>query len=128
MHDFKRLVDARGVDVLQPSLTRCGGIGQAKAIAQLAHANNLRLSPGVWGSPIAVAAAVHFAASFPITPHTDNVPYPLLIEYDVAENPMRDRMLKTPMELKNGALTVPTGPGLGIEIDEAAVREFLVKL
>ena len=128
VHDFKRLVEARGVDILQPSLTRCGGFGQAKAIAQLALMNNLRLSPGVWGNPVAVAAAVHFAASLPITPHTDNVPYPLMIEYDVAENPMRDKMLKTPMELKNGALTVPTGPGLGIEIDEAGVREFLVKL
>jgi D-galactarolactone cycloisomerase len=126
VHDFKRLIDARGVDIVQPSLTGCGGFGQAKAIAQLAQMNNLRVSPSVWGNPIALAAALHFSASTPVTPHTDNVPYPLIVEYDVGENSLRDKMLKTPLVIEDGALRVPPGPGLGVEIDDAAIAEFQV--
>ena len=124
VHDFKRLIDARGVDIVQPSLTGCGGFGQARAIAQLAHMNNLRVSPSVWGNPIALAAALHFSASLPVTPHTDHQPYPLIIEYDVGENLLRDKMLKAPIKLDNGMLTVPSGPGLGIEIAENDVKQF----
>jgi D-galactarolactone cycloisomerase len=124
VHDFKRLIDARGVDIVQPSLTGCGGFGQAKAIAQLAQMNNLRVSPSVWGNPVALAAAMHFSASLPVTPHTDNVPYPLIIEYDVGENPLRDKMLRAPLTISDGMLAVPTGPGLGIDINLAAVAEF----
>jgi D-galactarolactone cycloisomerase len=128
VHDFKRLIDLRGVDIVQPSLTGCGGFGQAKAIAQLAQVNNLRLSPSVWGNPVALAAALHFSASLPVAPHTDNVPYPLIVEYDVGENPLRDRMLKRPLLPQHGLLTVPTRPGLGIEVDSAAIKEFEVAL
>ncbi len=128
IHDFKRLVDARGVDIVQPSLTGCGGFGQARAIAQLAQMNNLRVSPSVWGNPVALAAALHFSASLPVTPHTDNVPYPLIIEYDVGENELRDRMLKTPLKIQDGVLAVPAGPGLGIDIAEDGVRPYEVEL
>ncbi|MGZ5835234.1 MAG: mandelate racemase/muconate lactonizing enzyme family protein [Xanthobacteraceae bacterium] len=127
VHDFKRLIDARGVDIVQPSLTGCGGFGQAKQIAQLAQMNNLRVSPSVWGNPIALAAALHFSTSLPVTPHTDNVPYPIIVEYDVGENPLRDKMLKKPLTVTNGLLSVPDGPGLGIEIDEDALTAFIAK-
>jgi D-galactarolactone cycloisomerase len=123
-HDFKRLVDARALDVLQPSVTTGGGFGQAKAVALLAQMNNLRLSPPCWGSAIGVAAAVHFAASLPVWPHTDHVPYPVLVEYDVSENPLRDRLAKNPVQPGAGGLPVPTGPGLGIELDSETVAAF----
>jgi D-galactarolactone cycloisomerase len=127
VHDFARLIEARGVDIVQPSLTGCGGFGQAKAIAQLAQMNNLRVSPSVWGNPVALAAALHFSASLPVTPHTDNVPYPLIIEYDVGENPLRDKMLRQPLTVTDGLLTVPKGHGLGIDIDVSAIAGFEAK-
>ena len=128
VHDFKRLIDARGVDIVQPSLTACGGFGQAKAIAQLAQMNNLRVSPSVWGNAVAISAALHFAASLPVSPHSENVPYPMLIEFDVGDNPLRDKILKAPLKLENGSLVVPTGVGLGIEIDEAAMKDYAVAI
>lgn len=126
VHDFKRLTEARGVDIVQPSITACGGFGQAKAIAQLAMMHNLRLSPSVWGNAVAIAAALHFSASLPVWPHSENVPYPLLIEYDVGENPLRDGVLKSPIRVEKGDLILPAGPGLGIEINEAAVKDYAV--
>ena len=128
VQDFKRLVEARGLDILQPSLTSCGGFGQAKAVALLATMNNLRLSPSVWGSAVAVAAAIHFTASLPVSPHSDNVPYPVLIEFDIGENPLRDRLLRQPLRRDESELAIPSGAGLGIELDLATVEKYTVKL
>jgi D-galactarolactone cycloisomerase len=126
VHDFKRAIDARAIDIAMPSVTSCGGFGQAKQIAQLALMNNLRVSPSVWGTSIAIVAALHFAASLPPGPHAGKVPYPVRIEYDIGENPLRDGIVTHPPKLEDGGLAVPAGPGLGIEIDIEAVERFRV--
>lgn len=128
VHDFQRMVEARALDILQPSLASCGGYGQAKAIALLAQANNLRLSPSVWGNAIAITASLHFAASLPIWPHSGNVPYPTIIEFNVGENPLREGILRLPLRVDRGALVVPNGPGLGVMINEAALSEYAITL
>jgi D-galactarolactone cycloisomerase len=122
--DFKRLTDAGGVDVLQPDLTLCGGFWQGRKIAELAHANHLRLSPHVWGGAVGLAAALHYIASLSIYPHSEHVPEPVLLEYDVGENPLRSEILKSPIRARDGVVAVPEGPGLGIEIDFDAVERY----
>ncbi len=106
----------------KPSIISGGGFGEAKAVAALAQMNNLRLSPPCWGSAVAIAAAVHFAASLPVWPHSDHVPYPMLVEYDVSENPLRDELAVNPVRLGDSGLEVPSGPGLGIDLDQAAIE------
>jgi D-galactarolactone cycloisomerase len=125
--DFKRLVDAHGADVLQPDLSLCGGFWQARQIAQLALANHLRLSPHVWGTGIGLAAAVHFVASLPAYPHSHNIPKPTLVEYDLGANPLRDAILKNPLQPKDGMIAVPDAPGLGIEMDWKVVERHAVR-
>jgi D-galactarolactone cycloisomerase len=120
--DFKRLVERRAVDVVQPDLSLCGGFWQGRAISQLATLEHLRLSPHVWGSGVGLAAAVHFVAALPVYPHAHNVPRPPLVEYDVGANPLRDSILKHPLRPEAGAIAVPDAPGLGIEIDWDAVK------
>ena len=122
--DFKRLTDAGAADVLQPDLTLCGGFWQGRKIAELAHASHVRVSPHVWGGAIGLAAALHYIAALPAYPHSDNVPRPVLLEYDLGENPLRSNLLKTPLEPADGHLRVPEGPGLGIEIDFDAVERY----
>lgn len=126
VHDFRRLIEARGIDIVQPSVNSCGGIGETKLIAQLAAMNNLRISPSVWGSPVAMAAALHLAASLPVHPHTDHVPHPMLIEFDIGENPLRDELAEQPFRMKNGKLAVPRDPGLGVEIKTETIRKFSI--
>lgn len=122
--DFKTLVDARGVDLLQPDLTLCGGFWQGRKVAQLAEANHLRMSPHVWGGAIGLAAGLHFIASLSVYPHSHNVPKPVLLEYDLGDNPLRTELLKSPIAAKDGVVAVPDGPGLGIEIDEDALARY----
>jgi D-galactarolactone cycloisomerase len=49
---------------------------------------------------------------------------PPLIEYDVGDNALRDTILKEPIIVENGACVLPNRPGLGIELDPAAIRRF----
>ncbi|MHA6690715.1 mandelate racemase/muconate lactonizing enzyme family protein [Devosia sp. A449] len=122
--DFKNLVDAGGVDVLQPDLSLCGGFWQGRKIAELAHAHHLRLSPHVWGGAIGLAAGLHFIASLSVYPHSDNIPKPVLLEYDLGANPLRTELLLEPIVVENGFIAVPQGPGLGIEVDEEALLRY----
>jgi D-galactarolactone cycloisomerase len=124
VQDFKTLVEARAIDILQPSIISGGGFGEAKAVAALAQMNNLRLSPPCWGSAVAIAATVHFAASLPVWPHSDRVPYPMLVEYDVSENPLRNELALNPVRLGERGLEVPSGPGLGIDLDRGAMERL----
>jgi D-galactarolactone cycloisomerase len=127
VEDFRRVVDARGVDILQPALPTCGGFSQGRQIAALAAQNNLRVSPHVWGGAIGLAAALHFMAALPPTPHSDNIPYPPLLEYDRGDNPLRDQLLTTPIVYDRGAVRVPEGPGLGVELDMAVVDRYRIR-
>lgn len=122
--DFKRLTDAAAADVLQPDLTLCGGFWQGRKIAELAHASHVRLSPHVWGGAVGLAAALHYIAALPAYPHSDNIPRPVLLEYDLGRNPIRGELLAEPLEPRDGFIAVPDGPGLGIEIDFEAVERY----
>ena len=126
MHDFARLMHPRSVDILQPDLTLCGGFDQAKAIATLCQIHNTRYSPHCWGSAIGLAAAVHFLSALPDYPHSDHLPFPRLLEYDVGENPLRDDLLATPLNAVNGEVTVPDGPGLGVQLNPETVSRYRI--
>ena len=125
-HEFKRLMDMSGADVWQPDLTLCGGLSAAREISTLARLSHVRLSPHVWGGAVGLSAAVHFLAAQAPWPHSDNIPYPVLLEYDQGENALRDKLLKIPIPCIDGHLTVPEGPGLGIELDWDAVEEYRI--
>lgn len=124
VHDFARLVHPRAVDILQPDITLCGGFDQARGIAMLCHIHNLRYSPHCWGGAVGLAAAVHFLSALPDYPHSDYLPTPRLLEYDVGENPLRDDLLIDPLAALNGEVTVPKGPGLGIAVNPEIVEHY----
>ena len=124
--DFRALIDGRCVDIVQPSIPGTGGLTEARRIATLAHAQNLRVAPHVWGGAVGLAAACHFIAALPATPHTDHPPYPLMLEYDMSDNELRTRLLRTPLALEAGHVLLPDSPGLGIELDRGAVERYRV--
>ena len=125
--DLRRLIDGRLADVVQPDLALCGGFSVARFVADLCAVEHLRLSPHVWGSAVGLAAAVHWVASLPTYPHAEFVPFPTLVEYDTGQNPLRDSLFITPMKAIDGHIEVPTGPGLGVELDPAIVAKYTVR-
>lgn len=124
-HEFKRLLDTGAVDILMPDLTLCGGIDEGVGATFLARLHGIRLSPHVWGTAVGLAAAIHYVAALPDDPFSLQSPFPSLVEYDSSENPLRDQLLMEPLMPTFGHLPVPQRPGLGIEIDESALRAYL---
>jgi D-galactarolactone cycloisomerase len=67
---------------------------------------------------------LHFLAALPSYPHNEAVPYPPLLEYDVGHDALQSDIFVEPIRYHNGALDVPTGPGLGVTLDHAALKRF----
>ena len=121
---FRDLITTRAVDIVQPDTCSAGGLSECKKIADFAEAYNLRYTPHVWGSGIALAAALQLLAVIPsATPQSLNPVEPML-EFDRTEHPIRQALLITPIEHRNGIVRVPDGPGLGIEIDRTVLARF----
>jgi len=123
------LLRAEAVDILQPDLSACGGLSEGQKILALATAHHVPVCFHVWGSAIAFAAALQMTALVPPIPHTaaprapENEP---LFEYDRNPNPLRDELLREPFVMEGEALGIPQAPGLGVEVDEAALARFTV--
>ena len=120
--DFARLL-ADGVDILQPDVAICGGIGEASFVADLAALQGRAAVPHCWGGAVVVAATLQVLAVIPEPTEIDGS-YGCLIEWDTFENPMRTDLLTTPLTVADGRVAIPAGPGLGIEVDEDVVRRL----
>ena len=71
---------------MQPDITLCGSLEQAKAIALLCQHHNVRYSPLVWDSAIGIAAAVHFMAAVPDYPHTNHPALPAIGSTEISQS------------------------------------------
>jgi D-galactarolactone cycloisomerase len=118
--DFDRLL-GDGIDIVQPDVGICGGIGEGAFVAELAALRGRACVPHAWGGAVLIAATLQLLA---VTPEPTEVEgsYGGLLEWDVFENPMRTDLLAEPIEVRGGRVAIPSGPGLGIEVDESAVR------
>jgi L-alanine-DL-glutamate epimerase-like enolase superfamily enzyme len=115
---FRELIARGGIDVVQPDLTRCGGFTQARRIAWDAEHAGVDVCPHAWLTDLLSAASLHFNAVLPRA---------LFLEYSVCENPMLREIIRNPLRMDaDGFIPVPQGPGLGVEVDEKAVRRFQV--
>ena len=121
----KRLIDRRAMDIIQPDLSLCGGLGETLFIAELAALSGIRCIPHCWGGDILIAASAHLLALLP-DPHWGLPTDTPLLELDQSENPWRDGLATEPLTVEGGNITVPRKPGLGIEVDEDVVRRYAV--
>ncbi|ASN20103.1 mandelate racemase/muconate lactonizing enzyme family protein [Arthrobacter sp. YN] len=119
---FRDYIAEKRIDVVQPNLSVCGGFTEAKVISQMATAWNLRVAPHVWGTGVLIAATLQLLSTLPTSPFGERNAYAPMLEYDRGENPFREGVLKEPILAQNGRVQVPTGSGLGVEINEDAVR------
>ncbi|MFB7383342.1 mandelate racemase/muconate lactonizing enzyme family protein [Kitasatospora purpeofusca] len=107
----------RAIDVFMPNVARCGGITEAMRLSALASAFHVDIAPHGVGSGVSLCAALQLCAA---TPNLRTY------EYNRLPNPIRENILLNPPKFADGALVVPTGPGLGFELDEDAVDRYIV--
>lgn len=118
LYEFRELIEKGGVDIVQPDMSRCGGITIAKKIADMALLNGIELCPHAFKSGILMAASIQLLAAYKGTP---------LLEYCSQETVLSKGLLKNHFALQmDGTVEVPDTPGLGIEVDEAAVAKYRI--
>ena len=122
---FRDIVTRKAMDIVQPDVCAAGGISECRKIATLASAHGVECVPHAWGSVIGVAATLHFLAALPDQPPSFKG-NPPLFEFEQCENPFRDLLSVDPITQINGKVKVPTGPGLGIEINRNILDQFRV--
>lgn len=105
---FREILEKRAATILQPDLCHAGGITEVRIIAGMAEAYYASIAPHNPLGPISLASGIHLAASIPN----------FLCQEQVS---LGDGYLKQPFQVENGYIPLPTGPGLGIELDENAI-------
>lgn len=112
---FRDLLRLGAADVVQPDLSICGGLSEARHVASLASAYQVQVAPHLWGGAVLFAAGLHFAAATP------NV---TILEHCHGHNPPLREMVPERFELEDGCIAVNDRPGLGVTPDPAFVAEF----
>ena len=115
--EFERLADEGKVDVLQPDLTRCGGLTVGRQIAEMAQRRQIDCVPHAWLTDLLKAASLHLNA------YQMNSLY---LEYNVSSASLLNCLCKEPIRMKDGTIPVPRGPGLGVEVDEDLIEKHRV--
>jgi galactonate dehydratase len=113
--EFRDLIVREGADIIQPDVCLMGGLLEMKKVAALAEAHYVVVAPHNPMGPVATAVNVHFCAS---TPNF------VVLEYNPDDRPPRRDLVQEPLVVKDGYIELPTAPGLGIELDEAAFQKY----
>jgi L-alanine-DL-glutamate epimerase-like enolase superfamily enzyme len=112
---FAELIRCRAVDVVQPDVSRAGGVTSARHVAGLARDAGLRIATHSWSDAVAVIANAHVVAA---------IPNGLTVEVDRTGNPFVDDLLTEPLRIAGGRLHLPSAPGLGISLDDAVIARY----
>jgi L-rhamnonate dehydratase len=116
--EFAELMDRGNIDVAQPDIGRVGGITEAIRVAQMAQDRGKLIVPHCWKTGIGAAATAHFAAA------TSNCRFIEFLPPSVAESALRRDLVQEELQIADGKLDLPRRPGLGIELNAAAVLRF----
>jgi galactonate dehydratase len=107
---FREILEKGAATILQPDLCHAGGITEVRLIAGMAEAYYATLAPHNPLGPISLAAGLQIAASIPN----------FLCQEQVS---LGEGYIKNPFKVRDGYVDLPTGPGLGIELDEEAMKD-----
>jgi L-alanine-DL-glutamate epimerase-like enolase superfamily enzyme len=107
---------AKVLGVIQPDVTKWGGVSGCLAIARRAVAQGLRYCPHMFSGAVGVLASAHVLAA---SGSTDG-----MLEFGAGDNPVRDALLEVPV--KDGTLDLGDAPGLGLRLEPGRLRDYLV--
>ena len=112
---FQPYITERALDVIQPDLTKCGGLSEGRRMAWMAYDHGVLMVPHGWNTAIGVAADLALTAAMPVA---------RWVEYQTGV-PYIEELIEPRFKLdKDGLLPVPTGPGLGINLNPDAIAKY----
>ncbi|GAB3532950.1 enolase C-terminal domain-like protein [Photobacterium alginatilyticum] len=116
-YEFKSFLEQSEVDIVQPDITRCGGITEMKKIYDLAQLHGTQLVPHGFSTGILLAASVHFLAA---------CEHGTLMEYSQSSSPLFTDLMSNRLPFSQGYVPVPDSPGLGIELSEDVINKYRI--
>jgi L-alanine-DL-glutamate epimerase-like enolase superfamily enzyme len=112
---FLPWLSARAFDIIQPDVTKVGGISEERRIAIMAQDYGIRFIPHGWNTAVGLAADLHLASAFPDTD---------LVEY-LTGSPFIDDIRVGGWKMdEDGMLAIPNSPGLGLELDVDLIKKY----
>ena len=114
-YEFSKIIDKKAASIIQFNLGRVGGILEAKKISAIAEANGIQIAPHLYCGPIVAAANIQIATC---------IPNFLILESIKKMQGFHAKILKKPIQWKDGFIIPSKEPGLGIEIDESVIVEY----
>ncbi|MCL0028619.1 mandelate racemase/muconate lactonizing enzyme family protein [Dehalococcoidia bacterium] len=119
--EFRDLIIHGRVDIIQPDIVKAPGFTEFQKIATLSSAFGVPITVHNTQPILSTVASVHFCAASPMVPYAQ--------EYNIEPVSIRDEwpLLKQPIEVVNGHITVPNRPGLGVDLDEAVLQELAAR-
>jgi D-galactarolactone cycloisomerase len=112
---FRELLRAGALDIAQPDACRAGGISECLRIGRMAREHGVKVATHTWSDAVALMANAHLIAA---------LPNGMTVEVDQTGNPFIDELLVEPLAIRDGLLRLPDAPGLGIELNPAALARL----
>lgn len=115
--EFKKYIDDGCVDILQPDISRCGGLTVARKVRDYACNAGIPIVPHNFKSGLLLSATMQYIATLPNA---------LFLEYCGQETVLSRNLITEPITVHNGMVTIPDRPGMGIELDRDTVNKYRV--
>ncbi len=119
--EFRDLIIKGRVDIIQPDIVKAPGFTELQKIATLSSTFGVPITLHNTQPILSTVASLHFCAASPMVPYAQ--------EYNIEPVSIRDEtlVLKQPLEVVDGHIAVPDGPGLGVELDDQAVQKLAAR-
>ena len=112
------MIDYGKVQIIQPYMNTCGGLTEAKRIVDMAQGRGALVVPGNWSTQILGAATVQLALYSAITPYIEFAPA------EIFDSPLRQELQELGHPVVDGAIQMPSRPGIGIEVPQGLIDEY----
>ena len=112
---FQAYLKQRAVDIIQPDVTKCGGLSEFRRVAHMAEDHNVQVIPHGWNTAIGLAADLQISAFLP------NARY---VEYLTPCAYIEDLLTEPIQRSEDGSLQIPNGPGLGVQVDPKRLIKY----
>jgi galactonate dehydratase len=115
-YEFREAFEKQAADIINPDICNVGGLLEMKEIAAMAEPYSVAVAPhGNNSTTVGLAASLQVGAC---------IPNFLIMEYPVTWEPVADEIAKNPFKVQNGRITLPTAPGIGIDLNEDALAKY----
>ncbi|THF77124.1 mandelate racemase/muconate lactonizing enzyme family protein [Cohnella fermenti] len=118
LYEYEQLLREGDVDVIQPDLSRAGGLTEARKLVTRVELAGKLLIPHAWTSDVLTAASLHL---------NSYQQHPVFQEFCTNDTPLSRDLVVNPLRLEpDGHLQVPSSPGLGVELNEEVVQRYTI--